>query len=131
MRKFITLLVLGLLLSCSPMAKYVEYDVYDHIPIYGMDDTDDYLPPNDNELSEGESYVWYWGKVNRVYYIRRGHYSLVEVDKNGYFYGAEICGKTEIRNGTRCFFFKTRDNDTIKTYLINDHKKYMLMRDNL
>lgn len=123
-------MALLLAFACAPTAEYVSFDVYDYAPIYGMDSrTNPILPPNDHELEEGESYVWFWGEVERVYYIRKGHYTILEVDKNGYFYGAEICGKTEIYNGSKCFFFKIRDNDTIKTYLINDHRKYMLMTD--
>jgi len=129
MRKFIIFLVLGFLFSCAPLAQYVEYDVYDHIPIYGMDKTDGYLPPNDHELSEGESYVWYWGNIHRTY-MRKG-VSYVEIDKGGYFYTGTICGKTELINGKRCFYLKIRDNDTIKNYIISDHKKYMMMDNKL
>jgi len=124
MRKFITFLVLGLLLSCAPMAQFIEYDVYDNIPIYGMDDTKDIMPPHDIELAEGESYVWYLGRIHQ-YYTRAG-VSSIEIEKDRYIYYVQVKCRVVMRNGDRAFLMKIREEGKVKEYIISGRKKYMI-----
>jgi len=123
MKKLITILALGLLFACAPMAEFTTYDVYDHYPIYGMDKIKE-MPPNDAELSEGESYVWYLGTLKQSY--RRLGVTYVEIKKDNYVYTEMINCKVDISHGSKCFILKIRENDQLNTYLISEQKKYYI-----
>ena len=119
MKKLILLLFIALL-SCAPMAEFIEYDIYSNYAyIYDEDIMiKDYFPPV--ILEKEESYVIYLGESLKT--KRAAGETLIYVKEKIY----PICGKVKVMNGTRIYI--QLSNPTGLKYvfhLILDGKRYM------
>jgi hypothetical protein len=123
MKKLIILLIL-FLTSCAPSAEFSNINVNSYYPIYGTYFTKDVLPPADDDLAEGESYVYYWGIIERK--MRRGGVTYIRIERDDYFYYAAVEGKMELDNGSTCYMYKVKEEGEVNSYFVSEGKKYKM-----
>ena len=120
MKKILVFFTLFLLMGgCAPTAVTSAYDIYSYHPfIYGEDGVTSFPPSN---IERGESWVLYLGTVKRVYRPKRKYEyktTVIVSGKDNYERPYHITGKTEIRNGTRCYLLRKNEEGRYKDYLI-------------
>ena len=121
MKKFLLVLSLVMFsLSCAPLAEFVEYDIYSNYGfIYNEDlDLGKHFPPV--ILEKGESYVLYLGNSQKSKRLQ-GETIIYINDKI-----FPICGKLDIRNGTRIYMQISNTSGLAYEYhIIFNGKRYM------
>jgi hypothetical protein len=122
MKRILLILLVGIItFSCAAPAKYREFDIYSNYPfVYDEDGIwiKDNFPPV--ILEEGQSYVIYLGTSIKT--KRRQGVTWVYVKDKSY----PICGKVEIRNGSRVYIQLSNPTGLKYRYhLIINGKRYM------
>lgn len=113
--------------GCAPTAQFIKYDVYAHYPIIYNEDGVKELPPD--VLAEGESWVWRIGNVERTYRPRKKFEyksAIIITGDRGYEYTYSVCGKVDVRNGTRSYHLRENVDGEIRHYLIIGTNRYRL-----